>query len=504
VRHRAVDVAPGLGDRGAIDRGHGRDGAKLALPVGARVAQRGRRRLQTGLCRVEPGLHPVEVALGEAAPSQVQGEQRTPTRDVVGQRGQPVAQGAVLAAPAQVGHGELDEVGGVLVVAAPDGVPDGIAELPVRGEPAAGRGVQRGDPVGIPRSQPSTQGVGEEVVVAVPPALVVERDDEQVLALKGLEHRLAVGPARQGVAETAGQRVEHGGLQQERPDLVRLAVQDLLDEVVQDEPMASGEGLDEPGDVSRAGVGPSRQRGQLQPGRPPFGARRERGYEWGIELDLHHLVEERLRFVGGEPQVGRPHLHELATRTQARQRERRVRASGHRDCDLRRQVVQQEGHRLVDGGAVDDVVVVERHHRGTGEHVEIIDQADQDAVGRAGLQRRERVDAGFGRDGLDRRREVGQEHPQVGVGRVKRQPGHPLLRTLSRQPLRQQRGLAEPGRRGDQDQSGRFASVRAQPIGEAGPRHQPATRPGRAQLGAQHRHRSACAVRRGPPHRRRV
>ncbi len=387
----------------------------------------------------------------------------------------------------------------MLVVAARDRVPYGIAQQPVLGEPSAGRGVQLGDPVGMPGSQTGTQCVGEEVVVAVPPALVVERDDEQVLALEGLEHRLTVGPTGQGVAETAGQLVEHGGVEQERADLVRLPVQDLLDEVVEDEPMASGEGLDEPGDVSgavgRAGMGPGRQRGQLQPGRPPLGARLERGHECGIELQLHHLVEERLRFVGGEPEVGGPHLHELATRTQTGQRERRVRPSGHRQRDLRRQVVQEEGHRLVDGGPVDDVVVVERHHRGTGEHVEIVDQADQDGVGRrggAGLQQGERVDPSFGFDGLDRRHEVGQEQPEVGVARVERQPGHPALRALGRrQPLRQQRGLAEPGRCCDQDQSRPFASVRAQSIGEAGPLHQPATRPGRAQLGAQHRHRSA-------------
>jgi hypothetical protein len=71
--------------------------------------------------------------------------------------------------------------------------------------------VQLGDPVGMPGSQTSTQCVGEEVVVAIPPALVIERDDEQVLALEGLEHRLTVGPTGQGVAETAGQLVEHGG-----------------------------------------------------------------------------------------------------------------------------------------------------------------------------------------------------------------------------------------------------------------------------------------------------
>jgi hypothetical protein len=34
--------------------------------------------------------------------------------------------------------------------------------------------VQVGHPVGIPGSQTRTQGLGEEVVVAVPPPLVVE------------------------------------------------------------------------------------------------------------------------------------------------------------------------------------------------------------------------------------------------------------------------------------------------------------------------------------------
>ena len=243
--------------------------------------------VEAGLGGVEPRLHPVDVALGEPAPRRDGGEQRSAAHDVVGQRDQPVAQGAVLAPPAQVGQGELDEVGGVLVVAARDRVPYGVGQQPVLGEPSAGRGVQLGDPVGVPGSQPGTQRVGEEVVVAVPPALVVERDDEQVLALEGLQHRLTVGATGQGVAEAAGQLVEHGGVEQERAYLVRLPVQHLLDEVVEDEPMASGERLDEPGDVAPvggAGTGPGRQRGQLQPGRPPLGARLERGHERGLQL----------------------------------------------------------------------------------------------------------------------------------------------------------------------------------------------------------------------------
>ena len=55
---------------------------------------------------------------------------------------------------------------------------DGIAQQPVLGEPPAGCGVQLTDPVGMPGGQTDTQSVGKQVVVAVPPALVVERDDD--------------------------------------------------------------------------------------------------------------------------------------------------------------------------------------------------------------------------------------------------------------------------------------------------------------------------------------
>jgi hypothetical protein len=34
----------------------------------------------------------------------------------------------------------------------------------------------------------------------------------------------------------------------------------------------------------------------------------------------------------------------------------------------------------MNGGVVDHVVVIERHHHRTGQHVEIVDQADQDGL----------------------------------------------------------------------------------------------------------------------------
>jgi len=91
----------------------------------------------------------------------------------------------------------------MLVVAARDCVPYGIVQQSVLGEPPAGRSVQLTDPIGMPGNQTGAQCVGEEVVVAIPPALVVERDDEQVLALEGLQHRLTVGATSQGAARVA-------------------------------------------------------------------------------------------------------------------------------------------------------------------------------------------------------------------------------------------------------------------------------------------------------------
>ena len=49
----------------------------------------------------------------------------------------------------------------------------------------------------------------------------------------------------------------------------------------------------------------------------------------------------------------------------------------------------------MDSGRINDLVVIQRHHRGTGEDVKIVDQADQDGRGwrdAARIQQGERVD----------------------------------------------------------------------------------------------------------------
>ena len=71
------------------------------------------------------------------------------------------------------------------------------------------------------------------------------------------------------------------------------------------------------------------------------------------EMQAHHLVEVRRRLVGREPQIGGADLDELAAGAQASQRQRRVGAAGDHQVQLRREMVEQEGHAVVDLASVD-------------------------------------------------------------------------------------------------------------------------------------------------------
>ena len=89
--------------------------------------------------------------------------------------------------------------------------------------------------------QPRAEHVGEQMVVSVPGSTIVERHDEQVGSLQLLESCLAAAAAGHRVAERPFETREDGRLQQKLADLVALAFEDLLDEVVDDEAVVAGE-----------------------------------------------------------------------------------------------------------------------------------------------------------------------------------------------------------------------------------------------------------------------
>ena len=267
--------------------------------------------------------------------------------------------------------------------------------------------------------------------------------------------------------------------------MLGLALQHLLDQVVDDVAVVPGEAGDEAGDVVAA---LHRERRQLERGDPPFGAPLQRGDVLRRQGQSHHLVEVRRSLVGREAQVGGADLDELAAPSQPRQRQRRVGAAGDHQVDLRGQVLQQERHPVLDVARVDDVVVVEHQHDIVRDGAELVEQRGEDRFDRrlGRLQERERTCTDPGHRRLQRGDQVGPEQRGIVVALVEREPRRgPSIGGSGGQPVGQQRRLAEPGRSGHQRQ--RRLGPTAQALDQSRTRDQTAPPPGDVELGLEQR-----------------
>ena len=226
--------------------------------------------------------------------------------------------------------------------------PIAAAWSPLRAYQSLARRCSSCDLVALLVEQPGSQHVGEEMVVAVPEAPVVERDQEQVPPIEGLEHRPTAVLARHRIAERAVQPAQDRRAEQEAPDMLRLTLQDLADQVVDDEAVVAREAGDEAGDVVSS---LHRERRELERRDPAFGAPLQRGDIARRQLQSHHFVEIGRGFVEREAKIGGPDLDEFAAGSEARQRQRRVGPAGDDQPDLRREVLHQVGHPVVDVGA---------------------------------------------------------------------------------------------------------------------------------------------------------
>ena len=144
------------------------------------------------------------------------------------------------------------------------------------------------------------------------------------------------------------------------------------------------------------------------------------------QVEAHHLVEVRGGLVGREAQVGGADLDELAARAQAGQRQRRIGAAGDHQVQLRREMVEQEGHPVVDVAGVDDVVVVEHQHDIVRDGAELVEQRGEDRFDRRRLRRlqereRARADAAAPPSAARRSGSVQKDAAMV-VALVEREP----------------------------------------------------------------------------------
>ena len=272
------------------------------------------------------------------------------------------------------------------------------------------------------------------MMIAIPLALVIQRNDEQVASLQGLQHPSAVFLAGDGIAQRAAQPVEDGGLEQEAADTFGLTLQDFFDQIVQHETVSAGEGPDEPGGV----LSPlHRERGQLQAGDPAFGAGFQGGDVFRREVQAHHLVEKFGGFGRGKTQVGGAQLGQLAPGAQAGQGQLWVLAGGDDQVHLRRQVLEQKGEGIVDRSGIDHVVVVKDEDEIVRDGGDFVEQGRQDRFGRRwlrGLERTQHPCSNLRRNRLQGGDEVGQKAGGVVIPFVQRQPGGRSRR--NRRPIR--------------------------------------------------------------------
>ena len=501
VADRRGDVAPRLGERGPVDQ-DGRGCGAEVVGVGPRrrevriTAARDERRV--GI--VEPSLQAVEVAGHHEGPAGHDVQHRARADHCVRQRADPGEQLAVLAGASDLGHGFLHQVGGPGEVLRGQRVPDGLRGEALPGVPVAGPPVQLRDQVGVLAEQPGVQHVGEEVVVAVPRTLGVQRDQEQVVPLQVREHRGAPALSADGVAQGAGEPVEHRGPQQEVADVGRLTRQDLVGQVVQDEPVAAGERLDEVRDLRPGGDRPQRQCRELQAGDPALRATFEGGDVRDVEVQAHGLVQELPRLSGSEAQVGAAHLDQLTAAPQPRERERRIGAGGHHQAQLVGEVVEEDRDGLVRLGRGDQVVVVEHQHppcvrRACSGHGVDHDGHRRGRVARQVLEdgRRLQVDAGS-RQGGD---QVAEQPDQVVVPLVQGQPGRPCPRSSCCQvgdPVAEHGRLPGPGRRRDERQPLPWVEGGVEPFSQSGARDGLGAQGRSEQLRGEHRSRHSRII----------
>ena len=346
-------------------------------------------------------------------------------------------------------------------------------------EPAGCGPVQLWHPAGLILLQAGAEQIGEQMVVAPPAAHLIQRHQEQARLLDVVQHRLATGPAGDRITQLPRQPLQHRGLQQERTHLPRLAVQDLISQVVQHEAVAAAERRDKPG---RIRMPPQRQRGQLQPRRPPLGAGRQRHHR-GVGQDRPRRTQQRRRLPGGEAELGGTQLSQLAAGPQPRQRQRRVSPAGHRQEQAGWQVLQQKRHRLVHRPGLNQVIVVQdqQHLIPARLDVQLVDQSRHKPVERTRGRRREQRAQVPGDPGLgpvQRGDHVTPEPGRVVVAGIQAQPRHRPPAAAG--PVGQQRRFAESRRSANQHPPAR------QPLAErphqARARHKARLRPGHVQL----------------------
>ena len=220
------------------------------------------------------------------------------------------------------------------------GVPDGVDNLAVLGEPPGGEPVQRRHFLGQRPAQLQPQQVREQVVVAEPGALGVERHDERVRVLEVQQDPFRARAAGQQVGQLAVDPVEQGGAQQQ-----------MLDVGAAGGPASRRSGTRRPcgrcrRTPRRTAPGPGGRPGRAPPAAGPRPTLRSAGAAApppASDSAIPDGVEQLAGLPLGEAQIRRADLGQLARQAQLVQAQRQIAAGGQDRVHVRGEVRQQPG-----------------------------------------------------------------------------------------------------------------------------------------------------------------
>ena len=210
--------------------------------------------------------------------------------------------------------------------------------------------MQRTDELGLTTLQLGPQQVAEQVMVPIPLAVPVECDEQKVRVRERFQDCIRARAVEHRIAEPPAHSIEHGCSRQERDLGVREAREQLGTQILRHQPVVAGER--NAGVLSRA-AGLQRERREVQPDRPSFGA-----VEQLVHLGVGELhaggIEQRAPFESRHRELVDTDLYDVTAGAKPRHGERWFGARPEREPRAGREVEGKLGDR------VEALVVLER------------------------------------------------------------------------------------------------------------------------------------------------
>ncbi len=323
--------------------------------------------------------------------------------------------------------------------------------------------------------------LGEELVVAIGGARVVQAHQEQAGGLALVDQRTAVADVEHAVAERRRQPVQHRGAQHEVLQFRGLAREHILGEEVGDLAEFPVEALQH---LGLSAVAPQRHAEQLQAHRPPFGARVGHCQLVVRELAMAIPGQEGDSLRQAEAEVVGLDLGDLSLGPQPAERQSEVLARGEGQPEFGRRGLQQNLQTRQRRRILQMLGVIhEQIHRRLAVYEGVGGCNDHQPGRRAAFDFQQLEEPRLDRAaGLFKcAKEVADEQGGLPVGSIQAQPGHRgAARRQPGSPLLQQAALAVAGGRLDQPEL-RVADL-FEPLDQSRAVHE--RLPGRANLGA--------------------